>query len=110
MSGAYDFLRRLEHRLQMIDDQQTQTLPKSAEELDALARFDGFDNRQDFLRVLTDHCGRVRRIYDSLFAQDDQEISRTLSFSGTDVPAQTAEYLKNLGFENIEREQKNEQS
>ncbi|MBP3402623.1 MAG: bifunctional [glutamine synthetase] adenylyltransferase/[glutamine synthetase]-adenylyl-L-tyrosine phosphorylase [Alphaproteobacteria bacterium] len=103
LSNAYAFLRRLEHRLQMIDDQQTQTLPKSVEELDALARFDGFDNRQDFLRVLTDHCGRVRRIYDSLFAQDDQEISRTLSFSGTDVPAQTVEYLKNLGFENIDQ-------
>lgn len=99
---AYTFLRRLEHRLQMIDDQQTQTLPKSAEELDALARFDGFENSGDFLRVLTDHCARVRRIYDSLFARDDHDGARILSFSGTDVPVETAEYLKGLGFKNID--------
>ena len=100
---AYVFLRRLEHRLQMIDDQQTQTLPESADQLDALAGIDGFENRSDFLRILADHCTRVRRIYDSLFTPEDHETERILSFSGTEIPSETAEYLKNLGFKELDR-------
>jgi glutamate-ammonia-ligase adenylyltransferase len=36
--AAYQFLRHLEHRLQMDEDRQTHTLPTDAEELDLLAR------------------------------------------------------------------------
>jgi glutamate-ammonia-ligase adenylyltransferase len=38
LAGAYQFLRHLEHRLQLEDDRQTHTLPESAEALDELAR------------------------------------------------------------------------
>ena len=99
---AYCFLRRLEHRLQMIDDQQTQTLPKSMAELDSLAAFDGFETRDAFLKELSGHCACVRRIYDSLFSQEDHEDNSILSFSGTEVPQETADYLKNLGFKEID--------
>ena len=42
LSTAYRFLRSMEHRLQMVADQQTHTLPASEEELAKFARFAGF--------------------------------------------------------------------
>ena len=42
MQESYRFLRTVEHRLQMIDDTQTQTLPKDPEKLRHLAVFLGF--------------------------------------------------------------------
>ena len=39
---AYEFLRNLEHRLQYLDDQQTQMLPANADDLDIVARAMGF--------------------------------------------------------------------
>ena len=38
LAAAYQFLRHLEHRLQMEDDRQTHALPSDPEELDLLAR------------------------------------------------------------------------
>lgn len=42
MATSYRFLRRVEHYLQMIDDQQTHTLPETDEELLRLAMFLGY--------------------------------------------------------------------
>src|SRR6185369_9845932 len=42
LAEAYRFLRRLEHRLQMIGDEQTHTLPKSGDDLANVANFSGF--------------------------------------------------------------------
>ncbi|SVD98233.1 uncharacterized protein METZ01_LOCUS451087, partial [marine metagenome] len=42
LTEAYEFLRQLEHRLQMILDEQTQTMPKGAEGVAHLACFMGF--------------------------------------------------------------------
>lgn len=55
MREAYIFLRTLEHRLQMIDDEQTQTLPKSAEGLKHIAAFSGFADVEDFCKTLRGH-------------------------------------------------------
>jgi glutamate-ammonia-ligase adenylyltransferase len=44
MKSAYGFLRTLEHRLQMLEDQQTHTMPEDAPELEKLACFAGFAN------------------------------------------------------------------
>src|SRR5258707_9919731 len=41
MADSYRFLRMIEHRLQMIDDQQTHTIPKTSDGLDHVARFAG---------------------------------------------------------------------
>src|SRR5215470_11451123 len=42
LAAAYDFLRTVEHRLQMIADEQTHTLPATVEALDIFARFVGY--------------------------------------------------------------------
>ena len=48
MIAAYRYLRHVEHRLQMVDDRQTQTLPPAGPELDAIARFCGHPDTQTF--------------------------------------------------------------
>ena len=70
---AYLFLRRVEHHLQLRDEQQTHTLPSSIEQQQALARTLGYKNfdaekaRQQLLSELKDVMGRVRAIFNGLF-------------------------------------------
>ncbi len=55
---AYLFLRRIEHRLQMIDDEQTQDLPDNPAAFARLARLSGY---ADPARALLPPCGRPSR-------------------------------------------------
>lgn len=43
LSAAYLFLRRVEHRLQMVADEQTHTLPDNVEAVERFARFLGYE-------------------------------------------------------------------
>jgi hypothetical protein len=53
LSESYYFLRTLEHRLQMIEDEQTHTVPRTAEGLAHVACFAGYDNaRQQWCSAL----------------------------------------------------------
>ena len=53
LKHAYLFLRTLEHRLQMIEDQQTHTVPKAAEDIAHIACFLGFPDARAFAAALT---------------------------------------------------------
>lgn len=70
LAGAYQFLRRLEHRLQLCDDRQTHTLPEKAAELDALARklptahFGDVPDSSTLMPELQRHLAGVRDIYE----------------------------------------------
>src|SRR4029077_20299912 len=55
LTAAYNFLRRVEHRLQMMADEQTHTLPADSTELGKFARFLGFKDRDDFANNLLVH-------------------------------------------------------
>jgi glutamate-ammonia-ligase adenylyltransferase len=52
LRDAYEFLRRLENRLQMAADQQTHALPEADEALARLAASMGFADRDAFMRTL----------------------------------------------------------
>jgi glutamate-ammonia-ligase adenylyltransferase len=67
LTAAYDFLRRLEHRLQMIADEQTHTLPADIETLGAFARFLGCKDRDAFAAILLTHLHAVEQHYVKLF-------------------------------------------
>ena len=67
LSKAYVFLRRVEHRLQMVADEQTQRLPFEQAALARFARFCGYARLADFARDLTHHLTRVERHYARLF-------------------------------------------
>lgn len=73
LSQAYIFLRMVEHRIQILNDIQTQTLPSSEVELRTLARRCGYlDAGREIQLLLHDyqkHTRRVRSIYDNLLTQ-----------------------------------------
>jgi glutamate-ammonia-ligase adenylyltransferase len=69
LHDAYCFLRRLEHRLQYLDDQQTQTLPENAEDQMLIARAMGFSTDGDLLKQLDDHRHKVTRHFEKVFAK-----------------------------------------
>jgi glutamate-ammonia-ligase adenylyltransferase len=71
LSKAYVFLRTVEHRLQILNDLQTQTLPSDHRELRALARRAGYleqgNETEALLRDYALHTHKVRAVYDNLF-------------------------------------------
>ncbi|MGC8470105.1 MAG: ROK family protein, partial [Acetobacteraceae bacterium] len=66
--GAYRFLRRAEHRLQMREDRQTHRLPESAEDLAGFARFLGYRDPARLEALLARHLGRVEAEFAAFFA------------------------------------------
>ena len=98
--AAYDFLRTLEHRLQMIADEQTQTLPEDDVGLDRVATFMGFADRAAFDETLLAHLNHVREHYGGLF-EDAPALggeSGNLVFTGTEDDPDTLETLTEMGF------------
>src|SRR3546814_8541952 len=85
MIAAYAHLRMVEHRLQIIDDQQTQTLPREGPELDHVAGFCGFASTAEFTETLLFHLGKVEDHYAELF-EEAPSLSGpgSLVFTGTD--------------------------
>ena len=69
LSEAYNFLRMLEHRLQMEQGLQTHTVPENDEAQDLLGRRMGFAGKSDLLAALKMHTTNVRHTYDRLFAE-----------------------------------------
>ena len=70
--AAYEFLRNLEHRLQMDEDRQTHMLPASPEALDLLARKMPGDvrNGADLMEFVQMHLAAVREIYDRVVCSE----------------------------------------
>jgi len=101
LAGAYRFLRRVEHRLQMVDDQQTHELPRTDDGIARIATFLGYDDpnrfRQDFLSTLE----RVEDHYAHLFEEAPPlSGSGSLVFTGTEDDPETIATLRQLGFQN----------
>ena len=68
LSAAYDFLRRLEHRLQYLDDAQTHNLPEKPEDQALIAASMGFADYAALLAELDDHRAGVSRHFHAVFA------------------------------------------
>jgi glutamate-ammonia-ligase adenylyltransferase len=72
LDAAYRFLRLVENRLQMVADEQTQTLPSDGASLESFARFVGFPGRDAFADALLAHLRNVQRNYAALFENAPQ--------------------------------------
>ncbi len=71
LSQAYIFLRNLENRLQLIEEQQTHLLPIDAEEIQQLARRMGYSQEisaatEQFTKDLEQHRKQVKSIFNDL--------------------------------------------
>ncbi len=103
LSAAYRFLRTVEHRLQMVEDQQTQKLPKAKAEVDGIALFSGL-TPGPFRKALTGHLRAVERHYSRLF-EDAPALSSgagNLVFTGTTDDPETLKTLRRMGFQRPE--------
>ncbi len=101
LEAAYGFLRRVEHRLQMIDDRQTHQLPKTDAEVEKLAVFLGYDGGARFREALLGHLVRVEERYAELFEEAPPLAGPgNLVFTGTDEDPGTVDTLRRLGFQN----------
>jgi glutamate-ammonia-ligase adenylyltransferase len=99
LSEAYAFLRTVEHRLQMVRDEQTQRLSTEPEELAGFARFCGFPTREAFDRALLGHASRVQAHYALLFERGaDEAASHRLVFGPNEAEPGTLASLEGLGF------------
>ena len=68
LTESYWFLRRVEHAVQMIDDEQSHTLPETDAELERVARLLGFADAAMFSDAILEHMRAVRSRFDDLFA------------------------------------------
>lgn len=91
----YATLRRVEHRLQMIEDQQTHSLPVQGAALDRVARLDGHRDGAALLAMLEPVTADVAACYDRLVVeraattglpQGEGELARALATAGFDPP------------------------
>ena len=100
LQNAYQFLRTVEHRLQMVADEQTHTLPSRREELDTFARFLGYDDRDGLAQVLLRHLRAVESRYASLFEHASVHAAerRGLVFPGEADAKETLAKLGEMGF------------
>jgi glutamate-ammonia-ligase adenylyltransferase len=100
LSAAYQFLRKVEHRLQMLADEQTHTLPEDVEAMERFARFLGYPSRADFAHDLLGHLSVVQGHYGKLFEGDPtgtEKLPEVDYGAGPDDP-RLIEHLVALGF------------
>lgn len=103
---SYDFLRKVEHRLQMVDDQQTHSMPAEADKLESIARFCGFAQRTDFERALLDTLTDVHAVFAASFRSEQtlgDEEGGNLVFTGVSSDPETIQTLTHMGYLNAER-------
>jgi len=100
LTAAYRFLRRVEHRLQMVADEQTHTLPDDVEAVERFGHFFGYPSRAAFAKDLLGHLNVVQGHYGKLFEGDptgDVELPAVDYSAGADDP-RLLEHLATLGF------------
>jgi glutamate-ammonia-ligase adenylyltransferase len=101
LSDSYRFLRRLEHRLQMVRDLQTHELPSDRRALGSLARSMGVPSADHLKAEHARHTDAVRSLHERLFYRPLMEAFAVVSVAaprpGLDRPA-TQELLAGLGF------------
>jgi glutamate-ammonia-ligase adenylyltransferase len=102
LRAAYVSLRSIEHRLQMVADEQTHRLPSERADLKRFARFCGASRLPQFERTLSQHLQHVVFHYALLFehAPDLSAELGSLVFTGVTDDPETLETLRRLGFKN----------
>ena len=75
MGEAYDRLRTIEHRLQMVSDQQTHALPRDMAAIDNVARLDGLADGAALIDELVEITARVGARYDQLIAASPTSVA-----------------------------------
>ena len=100
LTSAYRYLRQLEHRLQMIEDQQTHSMPTDRVSLERVALFHGERSTRHLKTRLLAHLSNVEHHFERLF-KGSEPASLTqgpLVFTGVEDDPATLVTLERLGF------------
>lgn len=100
LKAAYRFLREIEHRIQMVNDEQTHTLPSDASAFESLARLSGYASSAAFGAKLRQTFELVQSHYSALFESAPELGTSTgsLVFTGGEDDPETIETLARMGF------------
>jgi len=100
LTDSYRTLRALEHRAQMIADQQTHKLPEADGERRKIAALYGVSNLRAFDAEVRRVLVLVNRRYGELFAEEENLSSRfgSLVFTGVEDDPETLATLQRMGF------------
>ena len=99
LSEAYRYLRRIEHRLQMLNDEQTHRMPRGADELERLRIFAEEPDKASFRTRMVNTLREVETRYADLFESADAPPSPgSLVFTGVDDHPETLKTLAGMGF------------
>ena len=101
LTDAYWYLRAVEHRIQMVHDEQSHSLPTTEAELKRIAFMMGDDDTASFSTSLVKVLRTVEKRYAQLFEQETKLSTETgnLVFTGRVDDPETLETLKKLGFQ-----------
>ena len=97
---SYIFHRILEHRIQMISDEQTHSIPIDKNKIFLIAVFFGFTSLKELEKDLLININNVQRHYKKLFKDSSPLASShgSLVFTGTEDDPNTLNTLNKLGF------------
>lgn len=100
LTGAYLYLRKLEHRLQMVADEQTHSLPNDPERLGRFARFAGYEDTAALSAELVPVLEMVQGHYATLFEDMPAQTggATNMVFAGSDHDPDTVATLSAMGF------------
>lgn len=105
LSNAYEFLRSVEHRVQMLEDEQTHSLPENREKRARIAALSGFADLAIFDKNIKMVRECVRDNISGLFPQTAPLASSggSLVFTGVEDDEETLETITELGFKDAAR-------
>ncbi|MGX6647087.1 bifunctional [glutamine synthetase] adenylyltransferase/[glutamine synthetase]-adenylyl-L-tyrosine phosphorylase [Maricaulaceae bacterium MS644] len=105
MSWAYSELRGVEHRIQMLNDEQTQSLPRTDEARSAVAALTGERVLANFDARLTEIFARVHTLFSDQFQGGESLATRegSLVLTGVEPTPDTVTTLEKLGFSDPQR-------
>ncbi len=100
LGEAYVLLRRVEHRLQMVNDDQTQKLPESNDGMEHVAAFMGLDSAEALANLVESSATGAHAIYRTRFnvPETEQDITAAV-LEGPEGSEEAVARLQAAGFE-----------
>ena len=96
LQAAYVFLRRVEHRIQYLEDQQTHVLPTDDASLNWVARTMGYPSCCPFLTELDRHRELVAQEFDKLLGGESDKPCKGCTGTGKNIPPEFEALLGQL--------------
>jgi glutamate-ammonia-ligase adenylyltransferase len=97
LRNAYIFLRAVEHRLQIVDERQTHTLPANHDDRFLIAKSLGFESVEAFDQKLGEQTAAVRQVFQQLLqtrASETEGVERSDFFQRPDAAQKTLDRLR----------------